>query len=38
LIRTIARLTLAGRIASLNVSNATALALYVASAKHAAPA
>jgi 23S rRNA (guanosine2251-2'-O)-methyltransferase len=34
----IARLALPGRIASLNVSNATALALYVATAKLAAPA
>jgi 23S rRNA (guanosine2251-2'-O)-methyltransferase len=34
----IARLTLPGRITSLNVSNATALALYVASTKLAAPA
>ena len=33
----IARLALPGRITSLNVSNATALALYVASAKLAAP-
>jgi 23S rRNA (guanosine2251-2'-O)-methyltransferase len=33
----IARLALPGRIASLNVSNATALALYVASTKLAAP-
>jgi 23S rRNA (guanosine2251-2'-O)-methyltransferase len=34
----IARLALPGRITSLNVSNATALALYVASTKLAAPA
>jgi 23S rRNA (guanosine2251-2'-O)-methyltransferase len=34
----IARLALPGRITSLNVSNATALALYVASSKLAAPA
>jgi 23S rRNA (guanosine2251-2'-O)-methyltransferase len=34
----IARLALPGRITSLNVSNATALALYVASSKIAAPA
>ncbi len=34
----IARLALPGRITSLNVSNATALALYVASGKLAAPA
>jgi 23S rRNA (guanosine2251-2'-O)-methyltransferase len=34
----IARLALPGRIASLNVSNATALALYVASSKLVAPA
>jgi len=34
----IARLTLPGRITSLNVSNATALALYVATAKLATPA
>jgi 23S rRNA (guanosine2251-2'-O)-methyltransferase len=34
----IARLALPGRITSLNVSNATALALYVASAKLAPPA
>jgi 23S rRNA (guanosine2251-2'-O)-methyltransferase len=34
----IARLALPGRITSLNVSNAAALALYVASAKLAAPA
>jgi len=33
----IARLTLPGRITSLNVSNATALALYVATGKLAAP-
>jgi 23S rRNA (guanosine2251-2'-O)-methyltransferase len=33
----IARLALPGRITSLNVSNATAIALYVASAKLAAP-
>ena len=33
----IARLTLPGRITSLNVSNATALALYVASSKLGAP-
>src|SRR5579871_3470964 len=33
----IARLALPGRITSLNVSNATALALYIASAKLAAP-
>jgi 23S rRNA (guanosine2251-2'-O)-methyltransferase len=34
----IARLTLPGRITSLNVSNATALALYVASSRLVAPA
>jgi len=34
----IARLALPGRITSLNVSNATSLALYVASAKLAPPA
>jgi 23S rRNA (guanosine2251-2'-O)-methyltransferase len=34
----IARLALPGRITSLNVSNATALALYVASTKLAASA
>jgi 23S rRNA (guanosine2251-2'-O)-methyltransferase len=34
----IARLALPGRITSLNVSNAAAVALYVASARLAAPA
>jgi 23S rRNA (guanosine2251-2'-O)-methyltransferase len=34
----IARLTLPGRLTSLNVSNATAVALYVASTRLAAPA
>jgi 23S rRNA (guanosine2251-2'-O)-methyltransferase len=33
----VARLTLPGRITSLNVSNATAVALYVANAKLAGP-